>query len=95
METLEKKFGFVYHMKKALFFNKLYLMFKYTLKLTPLVIFIWFLLPNYLLIGLIMGFLALVFWIGGVKMKSLRNINYYAAKQFKLDHRDEINKVFR
>jgi len=95
MKMLEKKFGCDYHTKKALYFNRWYSVFKFILKISPLFIFIWFLLPNYLVIGITMGVIALISWLGGVKMKSLRNINYYAAKQFRSDYSDELNKTFR
>ena len=91
----EKRFGIAFHMKRAIIFNKLYLVFKYILRWCPFLIFAWYIVPNYFVIFSAIATIALISWLGSVKMKSLRNINFYAAKQFKLDHATEMSQMFR
>jgi hypothetical protein len=43
----------------------------------------------------VIGFISLVAWLISVKMRSLRNINFYAAKQFKTEYSNEMSSMFR
>lgn len=90
----ENQFGKLYFLKEAIKFNKLYLIFKNIYLWCPALIFIWYIIPSLWIFPSI-GFLILLFWLGSVKMRSLRNINLYASKRFEILHQEEMNKMFR
>jgi glucan phosphoethanolaminetransferase (alkaline phosphatase superfamily) len=94
MTISEAQFGIIFHMKEAVKFDKFYLIFRCIFIWSPALVLLWFIFPNFWIFPFI-GLIALVSWVASVKMKSLRNINHYAVKEFKSQYVDEMNKTFK
>lgn len=89
MKLTENQFGYVYHLKKSVKFNRIHVFLKYIRKCSPALMFLWFIFMNYpIVISIICG-VALFSWLGEVKTLSLRNINYYASQEFKKAYLEE------
>jgi len=89
----------MYHAKKAMTYDRLHYILKYTKLWSPALIFLWFLIPNYFIVIPIICVVALVSWLGEVKTRSLRNINLHASEIFKFEDekekREYLRKMFR
>jgi hypothetical protein len=85
----EKQFGVIFHAKKALKFNRLYLLFKNIFCFSPFLIFLWFAIHNYFIIIPIVILIGIISWLFSIKMKSLRDINLYAARHLKKEYLSE------
>lgn len=83
MKFSENHIGYIYHLKKAIIYNRASIVFKYIKLISPFLIFLWFIINSYLIIFSIIGIISLLSWLCEVKLSSLRNINYYASKEFK------------
>jgi hypothetical protein len=79
-------------MRKAMKFNIFYLIFRYIRLFSPALIFLWFLIHSYPIVLSIALGVALVFWLGEVKVRSLRNISEYASQEFRRKYLMEISK---
>jgi hypothetical protein len=85
----ENQFNSMYHTFKTIKYNRLYLLFKHIYRFSPFLIFLWFLIPNYWIIGGTIIFVFLTTWIISMKMKSQRDINFYAADHFRKEYFSE------
>lgn len=83
MKTSENHFWYIHYLKRAMFFNRLNKVLKTIRLWSPILIFLWFIIHSYFIVFGIIVFTALFSWLGEVKTSSLRNINYYASKEFK------------
>lgn len=85
----EKQFGAIFHMREALKFNRLHLLFKHILRWCPILIFLWFAIHNYYIVIPLILVVGVFSWLASVKMKSLRDVNIYAARQLRNEYLSE------
>ena len=80
----EKEFGLMYHVDKVKKFDRLYIFLKTTYKIMPILFFFItsFKDINVFLYFFILTILSITVWLFSIKMKSLRDINLYAARLF-------------
>lgn len=88
----ENQFYSIYYMRKAFKLNVLYMIFKYIRLMSPILIFLWFLIHSYPIVLTIVFSIAFVFWLGEVKTRSLRNISEYASQEFRKKYLFEISR---
>ena len=94
MNIEEVKFNIAFHSKKSVKFNNFYMIFKSICLLSPFLIFLIFIYNSFLIL-LVPLFLFITSWLLSVKMRSLRNINIYAASLFKEILSEKISEIFK
>lgn len=86
MKITEKQFGSMYHLMKAVIYNRFRLVLKYFRLWSPVFIFLYFLTGYFFVIISAICFVAIVCWLGETKLLSLRNINYVASRELRKEY---------
>lgn len=90
-DYIEKAINFT---NKSIIYNRFYKIFRNFLTYSPIIfLMVYFLTLNLWVIGIAIISL-IIFWLISVKLKSLRNINFYAAKECRRIHNDNVKEEY-